>query len=66
MCKRALIRFENALGPDHPSTLRTVFIIGRLYRKWDKMSETEALYPRALSDFEDPWPRSFMDEGCNL
>ena len=52
LCKCALVGFENALGPDHPSTLRTVFILGRLYRKWDKMSEADALYQRALSGFE--------------
>ncbi|RDW71000.1 putative nb-arc and tpr protein [Coleophoma cylindrospora] len=50
---RALQALEEALGPDHTSTLNTVHNLGLLYADQGKLAEAEKMYIRAL-------------EGCNL
>ena len=45
---RALAGYEQALGPDHTSTLVTVNNLGLLYYDQGKLAEAEQLYVRAL------------------
>ncbi|KAF4772413.1 hypothetical protein HAV15_002034 [Penicillium sp. str.  len=49
MYQRALAGYENALGPDHTSTLMTVNNLGTLYKDQGKLKETEEMYQRALA-----------------
>ncbi|KAH8800844.1 hypothetical protein F5884DRAFT_824895 [Xylogone sp. PMI_703] len=44
MYVRALQSYEEALGPDHISTLSTVNNLGNLYAKQDKLAEAEKMY----------------------
>jgi tetratricopeptide (TPR) repeat protein len=50
---RALQGREEALGPDHTSTLHTVNNLGTLYAKQGKLAEAEKMYIRALQGYED-------------
>jgi Tfp pilus assembly protein PilF len=45
---RALQGKEEALGPDHISTLDTVHNLGMLYAHQGKLAEAEKMYIRAL------------------
>ena len=50
-----LAEFEAALGPDHKSTVKVRFEIGRVLAKQDdggKLLEAEAMYQRALSGYK--------------
>jgi tetratricopeptide (TPR) repeat protein len=53
MYERALAGYENALGPDHTSTLNTVNNLGRLYSQQGKLAEAEEIYERALAGYEN-------------
>jgi tetratricopeptide (TPR) repeat protein len=44
---------EEALGPDHTSTLSTVGNLGLLYKDQGKLAEAEKMYIRALQSYED-------------
>jgi Tetratricopeptide repeat len=46
--RRALSGRENALGPDHISTLDTIDDLGSLYRDQGRLAEAEVMYERAL------------------
>jgi tetratricopeptide (TPR) repeat protein len=48
MYTRALQGKEEALGPDHTSTLSTVNNLGNLYANQGKLAEAEEMYTRAL------------------
>jgi len=48
MYQQAIARYEQALGPDHSSTLDTVNNLGLLYADQGKLGETERMYQRAL------------------
>jgi tetratricopeptide (TPR) repeat protein len=52
MYQRALQWREEALGPDHTSTLDTVNNLGNLYKSQDKLDEAEKMYQRALQGYE--------------
>ncbi|KAH8757094.1 Tetratricopeptide repeat-domain-containing protein [Hyaloscypha finlandica] len=52
MYTRALQGYEEALGPKHTSTLRTVNNLGNLYKDQGKLAEAEAIYTRALQGYE--------------
>ena len=52
MHQRALAGKEQALGPDHISTLDTVHNLGNLYFNQGKMVEAEQMYQRALAGKE--------------
>ena len=49
---RALQGKEDALGPDHTSTLDTVNNLGILYNHQGKIAKAEAMYIRALRGYE--------------
>ncbi|KAE8391251.1 Pfs, NB-ARC and TPR domain protein [Aspergillus alliaceus] len=53
MYQRALAGFEEALGPDHTSTLFTVNNLGLLYSDQGKLKEAERMYQRALAGYEE-------------
>ena len=50
---RALQGKEEALGPDHTSTLDTVNNLGNLYADQGKLAEAEKMYIQALQGYED-------------
>jgi tetratricopeptide (TPR) repeat protein len=50
---RALQGYEEALGPDHTSTLDTVNNLGLLYADQGKLAEAEKMYIRALQGYEE-------------
>ncbi|TVY17528.1 Vegetative incompatibility protein HET-E-1, partial [Lachnellula arida] len=50
---QALQGTEEALGPDHTSTLDTVNNLGLLYADQGKLAEAEKMYVRALQGYED-------------
>jgi tetratricopeptide (TPR) repeat protein len=50
---RALQGKEEALGPDHPSTLDTVNSLGNLYMDQGKLAEAEKMYVQALQGKEE-------------
>jgi tetratricopeptide (TPR) repeat protein len=50
MYVRALSGKEKALGPDHTSTLNTVYNLGNLYRNQGRLAEAEQMYGRALAE----------------
>jgi tetratricopeptide (TPR) repeat protein len=50
---RALQGCEEALGPDHISTLNTVHNLGNLYKTQGKLAEAEKMYIRALQSKEE-------------
>jgi tetratricopeptide (TPR) repeat protein len=50
---RALQGKEEALGPDHTSTLDTVNNLGKLYANQGKLAEAEKMYIRALHGKEE-------------
>ncbi|KAK3613247.1 hypothetical protein LTR56_027995 [Elasticomyces elasticus] len=52
---RALRGYEEAWGPEHTSTLKTVHNLGYLYSNQGKMKEAEEMYQRALRGFEEAW-----------
>jgi tetratricopeptide (TPR) repeat protein len=52
MYERALRGYEEALGPDHTSTLDTVNDLGNLYKSQGKLDVAEKMYERALRGFE--------------
>ena len=52
MCQRALTGYEKVLGPEHKSTLDTVYNLGILCRKQGKLAKVETMYQRALAGFE--------------
>ncbi|KAF1935898.1 hypothetical protein EJ02DRAFT_301526, partial [Clathrospora elynae] len=52
MYKRVLRGKEEALGPDHMSTLQTVGNIGKIYKEQGKQAEAEQMYERALQGYE--------------
>src|SRR2546423_4706942 len=53
MYTRALQGYEEARGPKHTSTLRTVNNLGTLYENQGKLAEAEAMYTRALQGYEE-------------
>ena len=53
MYNRALRGCEEALGPNHTSTLDTVNNLGLLYKDQGKLAEAEKMYDRALQGYED-------------
>ncbi|KAL5326422.1 hypothetical protein ACEPPN_004107 [Leptodophora sp. 'Broadleaf-Isolate-01'] len=53
MFTRALQGKEEALGPEHISTLDTVHNLGILYSDQGKLAEAEAMYTRALQGKEE-------------
>jgi tetratricopeptide (TPR) repeat protein len=53
MYTRALQGWEEALGPDHTSTLSTVNNLGNLYKDQGKLAGAEAMYIRALQGYEE-------------
>jgi tetratricopeptide (TPR) repeat protein len=53
MYERALRGYEEALGPTHTSTLRTVNNLGNLYKDQGKLGEAEQMYERALRGYEE-------------
>jgi tetratricopeptide (TPR) repeat protein len=66
---RALQGYEEALGPDHTSTLDTFHNLGVLYRDQGKLAEAEKMYIRALQGYEEalgPDHRSTLDAINNL
>jgi tetratricopeptide (TPR) repeat protein len=66
---RALQGYEEALGPDHISTLDTVQNLGILYSDQGKLAEAEAMYIRALQGYEEalePDHISTLDTLCCL
>jgi tetratricopeptide (TPR) repeat protein len=50
---QALQGYEEALGPQHTSTLQTVNNLGALYKNQGKLAEAEAMYIRALQGYEE-------------
>jgi tetratricopeptide (TPR) repeat protein len=42
-----------AFGPDHTSTLNTVYNLGLLYADQGKLAEAEKMYTRALQGYEN-------------
>ncbi|KAI9037125.1 uncharacterized protein KD926_000842 [Aspergillus affinis] len=69
MYQRALAGKEQALGPDHTSTLRTVNNLGLLYSDQGKLKEAEEMYQRALAGKEQalgPDHTSTLDTVHNL
>ncbi|OCK75167.1 hypothetical protein K432DRAFT_309137 [Lepidopterella palustris CBS 459.81] len=44
MYKRTLQGYEEALGPNHTSTLSTVGNLGNLYKNQGKLGEAEKMY----------------------
>jgi len=52
MYERALSGNEQALGPNHTSTLNTVNNLGVLYGDQGKLEKAEEMYERALSGNE--------------
>ena len=66
---RALQGKEEALGPDHTSTLSTVNNLGLLYADQGKLAEAEKMYIRALQGKEEalgPDHTSTLDTVNNL
>jgi tetratricopeptide (TPR) repeat protein len=53
MYERALQGKEEALGPNHTSTLRTVDSLGNLYLRQGKVAKAEQMYERALRGTEE-------------
>jgi tetratricopeptide (TPR) repeat protein len=53
MYERALQGYEEALGPNHTSTLGTVGNLGNLYADQGKLAEAEQMYERALQGYEE-------------
>jgi len=53
MYERALQGYEEALGPNHTSTLDTVNNLGNLYFNQGKLVEAEKMYERALQGKEE-------------
>lgn len=49
---RQLAGKEEALRPDHTSTLDTVNNLGNLYKVQGKLEEAEEMYQRALPRYE--------------
>ena len=52
MYERALRGKEEALGPNHSSTLNTVNNLGLLYADQGRLGEAEQMYERALRGYE--------------
>ena len=52
MFMRALAGYGKALGPEHTSTLRTVYNLGTLFKGQRKLREAEDMYVRALAGYE--------------
>jgi len=52
MYNRALAGYEEALGPDHKSTLNTVHNLGNLYADQGRLKDAESIYNRALAGKE--------------
>jgi tetratricopeptide (TPR) repeat protein len=52
MYRRTLAVYEQALGPDHTSTLDAVHNLGILYRDQGKLAPAEEFYLRALAGYE--------------
>ncbi|KAK2608781.1 hypothetical protein QQS21_002638 [Conoideocrella luteorostrata] len=55
MYLRALQGFEKTWGPDHTSTLDTVYSLGILYKNQGKLQEAEEMFLRALQGKEKAW-----------
>jgi tetratricopeptide (TPR) repeat protein len=53
MYERALRGYEEALGPNHTSTLDTVNNLGVLYKNQGKLGEAEQMYERALRGYQE-------------
>jgi tetratricopeptide (TPR) repeat protein len=69
MYERALRGSEEALGPDHTSTLNIVNNLGLLYTNQGKLAEAEQMYERALRGSEEalgPNHTSTLDTVNNL
>ncbi|KAF4966735.1 hypothetical protein FSARC_5600 [Fusarium sarcochroum] len=52
MYERALQGYENALGPDHETTLGAINDLGNLYIRESRLDEAEAMHKRALEGRE--------------
>ncbi|KAF6781603.1 NB-ARC and TPR domain-containing protein, partial [Colletotrichum sojae] len=48
---RALQGYEQALGPDHTSTLNTVNNLGLIYSDQGRLTDAEAMYQRAIQGY---------------
>ena len=55
MYLRALTGFEKGWGPDHTSTIDTVYNLGILYSNQGRMADAEAMYRRVLAGKEKAW-----------
>jgi Tfp pilus assembly protein PilF len=69
MYERALQGYEEALGPNHTSTLDTLNNLGVLYEDQGKLGEAEKIYERALQGYEEalgPNHTSTLDTLNNL
>ncbi|KAH7119532.1 putative kinesin [Dendryphion nanum] len=55
MYQRALRGKEKAWGPEHTSTLDTVYNLGLLYVDLGKLDKAEEMYQRALRGYEKAW-----------
>ncbi|KAK3616779.1 hypothetical protein LTR22_026953 [Elasticomyces elasticus] len=53
MYEQALAGYENALGPEHTSTLATVNNLGLLYADQGKLNKAEKMYEQALAGYEN-------------
>ncbi|KAI9659662.1 MAG: hypothetical protein M1829_006570 [Trizodia sp. TS-e1964] len=59
MYTQALQGYEEALGPKHISTLRTVNNLGVLYKNQGKLGEAEKMYIWALQGYEEALGENF-------
>jgi len=53
MFLRALPGMERVLGLEHQSTLTTVYNLGCVYKKKDKLLEAETMFQRALDGYSN-------------
>ena len=53
MFQRVLKGYEEALGPDHTSTLNSVNNLGNLFADQGKLKEAESMFQRALKGYEE-------------
>jgi len=51
MYQRALIGKEKALGPEHTSTLNTVYAYGNIYIELNRVDQAKAFFERARDGY---------------